>query len=431
MNKTLVFLIDALCTCDLEDMQAMPVFARLMNEGSVVRHIEPVYPSLTYPCHVSILTGCYPRRHHIIHNEKVQVENPHAPWYSQYRDIAVKTIFDYANVKGLSCASLSWPVTGGAPIRFNLPMIVPIDYAGEEPEQYLTGNATPYLMQEYFWKYRRYLCGPGRNLDAFTMAMALDLLEHEEQPDLFLVKMCDLDTAKHIHGVRDAAVTEQLRKHDRELAALLEALRRKGTLDATNIVILGDHGQADVKKRMNLNVLLRQNGFLQTDEAGQLLDYEAYCFSASLSAWITLKHPEDRAMQQKMLDFLLDLKHDPAMNIGYVLTRPEFEALGLDGPFSFVVEGREIMEFTATLQGNDIFAPYVQGGFVKASHGYLPFRDQTTALIAWGPDYQKGRVLERDVMVNEGPTIAATLGLDMNDADGQPIVEILAGEKTA
>ena len=60
-NKLFVFMIDALCECDIPYMRTLPNFGSILERGALVEEMLPVYPSFTYPCHVSIMTGCYPR----------------------------------------------------------------------------------------------------------------------------------------------------------------------------------------------------------------------------------------------------------------------------------------------------------------------------------------------------------------------------------
>ncbi len=40
-----------------------------------------IYPALTYPSHVSMITGTYPERHHICHNEIVDPFSREMDWY--------------------------------------------------------------------------------------------------------------------------------------------------------------------------------------------------------------------------------------------------------------------------------------------------------------------------------------------------------------
>ena len=95
-SKLFVFMLDALCSSDIEEMKKMSNFAWIFDKGSYVKHIEPVYPSYTYPCHCSIITGNYVKGFGIPHNAKVEVENANPSWYNQRSDIKCPTIFNYA-----------------------------------------------------------------------------------------------------------------------------------------------------------------------------------------------------------------------------------------------------------------------------------------------------------------------------------------------
>ena len=78
-NKLFVLCLDALTSSDLDQMRQLPNFKWLFEEGSYVKHIEPVYPSFTYPCHCTIITGNIVKQHGVPHNEKLEIENPHSP----------------------------------------------------------------------------------------------------------------------------------------------------------------------------------------------------------------------------------------------------------------------------------------------------------------------------------------------------------------
>ena len=427
-NKLFVLCLDALTSSDLDQMRQLPNFKWLFEEGSYVKHIEPIYPSFTYPCHCTIITGNTVKHHGVPHNEKLEIENPHSPWYNQRADVKCPTIFDYAKEAGYVTCSLSWPVSGKADIDLNMPMIIPMKYTGDDPGQFLYGNASDELMDRYFWKYSRYLKGKDRSLDLYTMALAPDIIRDYHQPDVMFVKMCDLDSARHVNGVYSEEAEEQLRKHNYEFGVLLDSIRRYGDFEHTNFVVLGDHGQQNITRNLNVNVLLRDAGFIRCDEEGKLVDYDAYCHSVSLSAWIVLKDPSDDKMREKVYTFLRSLRDDPAYNIGYLYTKQEADELfGLVGPLDFVIEGKEPMNFSSTLQGKDAFEMYLRPGqyFSVASHGHLPWRDETTTFIAAGPNVAKGVAIERSQMINEAPTMAAMLGLQMKNTDGKVIQELL------
>lgn len=429
MSKLLVFCIDALCTSDIEKMRAMPHFGPVIENGAQVRNIMPVWPALTYCCHTSILTGCYVDRHGITHNEKLRRGGYlHEPWFSKKQDVLAPTLLDAARERGLSTCSLSWPVSGGADYDMNMPMIVPYDYTGWEPEKWLEGEATKNLLDRYFFKHGRYIMGPDRSLDLFTMALALDILEDFDQPDAMLVKMCDLDSCRHTYGVHHERVDDQLRKHDTEFGAIVESLRRKGTLNETNLVILGDHGMTDVRDVLLLNVLLRREGFLRTDKAGTLTGFDAIAHSTGLGAYIELFNPADLAMKEKVRSFLETLKEDSEIQLSYVADAEQAKRdYHLEGPFDFVLTSRLPISFGEQLTGEAIWGSQIPGDHKigAATHGGDPDREELTAFLACGPDIRKGAILDRRTMVDEAPTMARMLGFDMPNTDGAAIEEIL------
>ncbi|RDW18343.1 hypothetical protein CWR48_12240 [Oceanobacillus arenosus] len=427
-QKLFVFCLDALCSSDIEYMKTLKNFSTIFETGSYVEHVEPVYPSITYVCHTSIITGKYPMNHGVNQNEKVARGKLHSPWFTMKNDVQADTLLDIAARNGLTTCSISWPVSGGANYDLNMPMIVPYMYKGYQPEQFLENTASAELLEKYFWNHGRYIKGEDRSLDLFTMALAPDIIRDYEQPDVMLVKMCDLDTIRHNYGVYHEKTKEQLRKHDEEFGVLLESIKRYGDFDNTNFIILGDHGQTDVDLVLNFNVLLKQHGFLRLNEDGSLQDYDALCHSNGLSAWIELKDPNDVAMKQKVHEFLLSLKEDPEINLRYIFTKEEAEIqFKLTGPFDFVIEGEGAISFNEDWSGDRIFGKKKRGDkkIGEGSHGGLPHKKETTTFIASGPAIKPGVVVDKGLMVDEAVTMAYMLGLEMKDTDGNLIKEIL------
>ncbi len=429
MPRLLLFCIDALCASDIPYMKTLPHFGRILREGALVEKIDPVFPALTYTCHTSILTGSYAGRHGIVHNERLERGGKTgSPWYSMKAEVRDPTLLDIARGHGLSTCSLSWPVSGGADYDMNFPMIVPYSYQGYEPERWLKGTATDNLMERYFYKHGRYIKGPDRSLDLFTMAVALDILEDYPQPDIMLVKMCDLDSVRHNFGVFHEKTQTQLRKHDEELGALMEGLRRGGGLDETNIVVLGDHGQTDVRDVLLMNVLLKQNGFIKTDSAGNVTDFDAFCHSTGLAAFIEARDPEDAALMRRIRNYLESLKNDPDISLEFVLDKEEMkQKYGLCGPFDFAIESKLPITFGESLDAENIWGSKQPGDKKTgaATHGGSPQREAVTTFFASGPSIRHTVVTGHRSMVDEAPTMARMLGFSMENTDGRVIEEIL------
>ncbi|MBQ6126227.1 MAG: alkaline phosphatase family protein [Erysipelotrichaceae bacterium] len=434
MSKLMVFMIDALCSSDLEYMRSLPNFSSVIDRGSYVRHLLPVHPALTYCCHTSILTSCYVDRHGIHNNENYERGCKRGDvWFGMKKEVKVPTLLDYAREAGMTTASIAWPVSAGADYTYNWPMIVPYHYDGDHPEDYLAnGNATQNLLDAYFWKYGRYQKGPDSSLDLMTMSVAPDLIRDFGQPDVMLVKMCDLDTVRHVYGVYDPHTKIQLKKHDEEFGVILESVRRYGDFDDTNFVIMGDHGQTNITDILNINRLFERDGLLKTDENHNLVDCKCYAHTGALSCFIELKDPDDKEAEAEVRAYLEKLKEDPKIRLAYVLDKKEMkERYHLAGPYDFVIESANPISFSDKLNATEIWASVEPGDHVlgKATHGSCPEREENTLFIAAGPDVRQGIVYERRSMVDEAVTMAKMIGLEMKDTDGEIMEEMLYGSK--
>ena len=350
----------------------------------------------------------------------------HPPWYTRRSLVKAKYLTDIAKEYGLTTCSINWPITAGADIDLNLPMILPFNYAGD-PLPYYKKHATASLVDRYLWKYAWLLPNLRVSLDLFTMMTALDILRDEGQPDVMLVKLCDLDSARHDQGVDSDAAHHTLAWHDKQFGVLLESIRRYGDMDRTHIVILGDHGQTDVERVFNFNRVLQDEGLQKLDAGGQLADYDAYASSAGLSCWIQLKDPGNPTTCRKVYDLLLRHASDPDSVIDDVFTRTQAaEQLGLTGPFDFIIESRQPVSFSH-IPSDDLFVKTKPGDYktAMATHGGLPWRSHQTAFIAYGPHVQSGVTIECARLIDEAPTMAYLLGFDMPGTDGRIIGEII------
>ena len=163
--KLFVFMVDALCESDVAYMRTLKNFGWMLENGALVREMLPVYPSFTYPCHVSIMTGCYPEKHGIPHNEQVKAGVHPVPWYISRKLVQKKFFAEYAKERGFSTCLVNWPVSAGADVDINLPMCVPMGYRGDNPRQFYEGVSSPEVLDRYFWKYGYMLCGCNKVLN--------------------------------------------------------------------------------------------------------------------------------------------------------------------------------------------------------------------------------------------------------------------------
>ena len=95
--------LDAVAQPDAGRLLGLPALSALAENGVFCDNVKTVYPTLTYPIHTSLITGCYPRTHGIGHNQPFQPDTPPnmRAWYWSVKDIKVKTLYQAAKEKGM------------------------------------------------------------------------------------------------------------------------------------------------------------------------------------------------------------------------------------------------------------------------------------------------------------------------------------------
>ena len=219
-----------------------------------------------------------------------------------------------------------------------------------------------------------------------------------------------------------------IRRHDLELGVLLESIRRYGDYENTNFVIMGDHGQTDIEDVLNINVLLKQAGFIRTDNNNVMIDCDCYAHSMALTCCIELKNPDDKVMEKKVKDFLLSLKDDKDIQLRYVYDKDEMKKhFRVAGPFDFIIESNRDISFSDRLDRDTIWASAEPGNHKTgiATHGSRGDRKETTLFIACGPSIKKGVVIDKASMVDEAVTMSKMIGFEMPNTDGRILYELL------
>ncbi|MBQ7224076.1 MAG: alkaline phosphatase family protein [Clostridia bacterium] len=67
-RKLIVISNDAMVREDMEYLLTKPPFKQLIKEGSWIKTMKTVYPSITYCCHASMITGANPAKTGVTNN---------------------------------------------------------------------------------------------------------------------------------------------------------------------------------------------------------------------------------------------------------------------------------------------------------------------------------------------------------------------------
>lgn len=423
MSKYLIIIsIDALNAKDRAIFKHLPVFQDFIENGAYFPTVSSIYPSITYPCHTSIITGTYPEEHGIYNNEIPDPsKSPKHDWYWYEKDIQVPTLFDVAYSAGLTSAAVCYPVMAGSKsITYNFPEIW-----SNRGESQLS----------LFWKYgtRNILWDALKNakkakgkeqpyLDNFSTALFMDILR-KKKPRLAALHLTELDTARHHHGIFSHQAKEALLSAANHVEEIIWLTKEMGIYDETTFVLLGDHGFQDYDTAISFNRLLIDMGLIKTDENGKIRDWDVYGASSDGSLQIHLAKPKDKTLQSKVEILIQALLDHPQKPIKTCFTRSEAkEKYHLDGPFSYMLEASDGFAFVQEIH-DDFLTPIANiDGSYKATHGFLPSQPNLkTTLLIKGPEIKAGVYLDNISLVDEAPTFAKILGLNWKTDKALPI----------
>ena len=200
-----------------------PTLASLARRGAHAQGLVPSFPSVTFPNHYSMVTGLVPDHHGIVNNtmhdpsipdpvfalsSRSAVSNP--LWWNEATPVWVT-----AARLGKVTSAMFWPGTE-TPIQ------------GIQPRNWLP--------------YTDLLTSMGR-VDQL-LAWLSD--GSAARPDFATLYFSEVDTFGHQAGPETPNLDVSLERVDAALAHLLEGLRRLGLRALTDVVIVSDHGMANV-----------------------------------------------------------------------------------------------------------------------------------------------------------------------------------------
>ncbi|WP_286231756.1 alkaline phosphatase family protein [Neobacillus mesonae] len=428
-DHLIIISFDCLSALDFPTLKDLPHFQHILETGAYVEKVETVYPSVTYACHTSIVTGNYPNRHGVINNTLLQ-PGWRSPDWNWHRDsINGTTLYDEAKKAGLITASLLWPVTAKAKIDYNMPEIF-----ANRPwhHQILVSliNGTPgfqWELNKRFGHIRKGLNQPA--LDDFVLESTVHTIK-TKKPNLLMVHFTDLDTQRHHHGFSSNEALAALQRHDIRLGRILDALNYSDIYESSTVVLLGDHSALDENKAIKLNILFRKHKLITANASGKIKNWKAYCKSCDGSAYIYLKDSNDTTTLAKVEQLLTSLANDTDSGIETILTGVQAAEKGADGSCSFMLEAKRGYYFLEDIEGEyikEITADDVKVDpkYTLATHGYSPEKENYETILMAAGNGINPVTIPFCRLIDEGPTFARLLGVSLGETDGRVMEELL------
>lgn len=398
MRKVVLVSLDAFFIADTEHPDPDGFLTRMMREGTFCRRVETIFPALTYPIHVTMVTGCDPNKTGVGQNQPPQPDVPKAErvWYWERKHIQVPTLFEAVKKNGGQNCSILWPVNcRNRSVRWCFPEVHPLKKENAVLKALRYGSPI-YLLrgEKHFGHLRRGIQEPY--LSDYAAALAADTIR-KHRPDFTALHLIDLDEARHHYGTFSREALNAIRRNDRRLADLHRAITETPGMKDALLIAVSDHGQEDIRETVNLTEKLRQYG----------LDKALYVQSNGMSAYFFPANSQAGSVCPEKL-FPPELLEK--MKISRLYSREDLNRMhAVQGPL-FAAEAAEGVVFSDALDEKKREA---------ATHGFGPGRDGDLCLFSvFGKGIKHGIEIPYMKMRDVGPTIAGLMGISLPQADG-------------
>lgn len=372
-KKVLLVSVDGLMNEYLERNET-PHFDSFIESGIRADYLIPVFPTKTFPNHWTIATGLYVENHGIISNSFYDYELDARFSYgpqgtpSDERWWGGEPIWITAERQGLVSATFFWPgseasIDGMQSTRW-------MDYDGSVPNQ--------------------------TRIDSMAVWMDPD---GEVNADFGTLYFSFLDSQGHSHGTRSREVDEAVREMDELLGYLIQKMEETGIADDLNIVLVSDHGMAD----------LSENKIIFLEERIDLADVDILDWSPA-----ALIRPNDgktadvyQALKESEEHYKVYLRHDLPEEYRFK-------------HHSRIPEIIMIADVGYTITSRAFFG---QRGIIAATHGFdhrAP--EMRTFFAARGPSLKSGERVPAFQSVHIYNLLASLLGIEPAENDGDPDV---------
>ncbi|HEY8495186.1 MAG TPA: ectonucleotide pyrophosphatase/phosphodiesterase [Myxococcota bacterium] len=349
-----------------EDVAELPLFRSLARRGAVAEGLVPVFPSNTFPNHVTFVTGVEPDRHGIVSNV---FRDPKRGLFRYENDptwLEAEPLWSLLARAGIPSASFHWVGSQGA------------WRDGLGPRHWEPFDA-------------------GVPADR-KIAQLLAWLDGDDPPRFLTCWLNGVDGIGHRRGPGTAQAARALRAQERALAALVQGLEERGRLASTTLLLVSDHGMARVERHVDLEGALEEAG-LRADVIG-----------GGGFATVQLATKGGVRARQAALRRALEVAHKLGLDAWatgderaeWPTTNPRFGAFVAVAPVgTAIVDG-----------GRALAAPAAAVGLgLRGAHGHRPDAPEMAGLFyALGRGVEAGTRLGRVHALDVAPTVLHLLG---------------------
>ena len=347
---------------------------RIAQNGVRATKMWPVYPSKTFPNHISIITGLLPINHGIIDNKFCDKQRGEC--YKMGKGQGDSTwlngipLWNLAKMQGLKSAAYFWPESDA---RFN--------------------GMTP----DYFYHYSQHSDYQTR-IDQMVEWLKLP---QKQRPSFVAGYFSLVDSMGHDFGPDSKEVYDAVQKMDKLIGQFIERLKKLP--HDINLVLVADHGKSSLKedKTITINSLNIPKSWTVKNTGPRVL---IYANDTSLENVNTAKQ-QLRLISNNRYAVLDDT----------ILKQRHYHGSSRIPDIILETKAPSVFSFDGKLD-------------YKGTHGFANTDDMAAMFVATGPAFKKGYQINEMSNLEIYPTIAKILGLEMIrdvDSDGATLLKAL------
>lgn len=352
---------------DYPERAQTQALARMQREGARAERLIPVFPSSTFPNHVSLATGTYVDRHGIVGNRFTDRSGRRFDYSNDASWVEAEPLWVAAERQGVRAATFFW--------------------VGSETDW--RGRGASYRITPFDES-----IGEATKVDQILAWLDLPA---ERRPGLIMAWWHGCDHVGHEEGPDSPRIVAQLLAQDAQLLRLFEGLDSRKAWAHTTVIVASDHGMTALETLADADGPLASRGI------------RARVASSGGEAQVFL---EDASQRDAALAAFAGVEGIHAYSEQTLPPSYRSHFPGRSGDLTLVAEPPRVFA-RPTLGEKTLMALRRLRGESRGAHGYDPEHpDMGAIFFALGRGVPPGAKLGPIRAIDVAPTAAALLGIE-------------------
>lgn len=422
--------VDGLAGFYFDDPKAeMPNLHAMAREGVHASGMRASVPSVTWPNHTSLVTGCNPARHGVVGNNFLdratgkQVALIGDPIFDKSQIVRVPTIYDLAKQAGRSTVGIRWPATKHADT---------LDWTiGDMKLEVMESGVSTALAVDAkaagLWP-KPEVDAEGKTVPGkFTDDICTDLFLYvmrEKKTTFGMLHIIDVDHDQHQFGPRTDEAYAAVKAADARVGRVWSELKKQYP-ENLSIIVASDHGFSPIERLIFPNVILRDAGLIDVKGVRVVGGVVRTVIQGGSTLVYIMEDSKRSEIEAKIKEAFGKVEE-----VQSVIGRDQFAEYGVADPSvdprspDMIVFAKEGFAFGDTAAGSMSFRDKPER---KGTHGHdINLPHLQASFFAWGDGVKQGVELGLIHNTDVAPTLAKLMGLEMKDVDGRVLTEAMS-----